>query len=311
MASDPLLASSAIQPLAALATEPGVLAVITGVEGPSYRPVGATMALLSEGRRVGSLSSGCIEGDIALHAQEALKTGEVRQLRYGKDSEFRDISLPCGGGLDILLFPKPDRSVLGSCVARHERRTPFALRLEPGSSNLSIGPREAMGWKGDHFFLTLDPEIMFYVFGKGPEAAGFAALARSTGFPCCVLSPDEETLDAARSCGAQTRHLVSAKMPRDIRPDARSAIVLFFHDHEWEPPILKDALASPAFYIGAQGSRNARLVRNGELSALGLSGGEIARLHGPIGLIPSSRDARTLAVSVLAEILAKAHQGAA
>src|SRR5690606_38366354 len=52
-----------------------VLAVITGVEGPSYRPVGATMAVFPDRHRVGTLSSGYIENDIALHALDALEKG--------------------------------------------------------------------------------------------------------------------------------------------------------------------------------------------------------------------------------------------
>ena len=42
------------------------------------------------------------------------------------------------------------------------------------------------------------------------------------------------------------------------------------------------------------------------LEAMGVSEADRARLHGPVGLIPSARDAGSLAVSVLAEVLAKA-----
>lgn len=91
-----------------------------------------------------------------------------------------------------------------------------------------------------------------------------------------------------------------------MKIDPRTAIILFFHDHDWEPGILADALTSDAFYIGAQGSRRARDVRLLELEAMGVSKTDRARLFGPVGLIPSVRDAKTLAVSTLAEILAQA-----
>ena len=87
------------------------LAVIVGVEGPSYRPLGAVMAVFDDKRRVGTLSSGCIEKDIALHAQEALEAGRPRKVRYGRGSPFIDIKLPCGGGLDILLLPADELAV--------------------------------------------------------------------------------------------------------------------------------------------------------------------------------------------------------
>lgn len=103
--------------------------------------------------------------------------------------------------------------------------------------------------------------------------------------------------------GCATQHLTHAHCPKDLAIDARSAVVLFFHDHEWEPPILAEALTSQAFYVGAQGSLRAAEMRRMELARLGTREAEIARLHGPIGLVPSARDARKLAVSVLAEVL--------
>jgi xanthine dehydrogenase accessory factor len=94
--------------------------------------------------------------------------------------------------------------------------------------------------------------------------------------------------------------------PDDLGADDRTAIVLFFHDHDWEPPILAGALQTPAFYIGAQGSQRARDARLQALQLIGIESTSLARLHGPVGLIPSARDAGTLAVSVLAEVLNEA-----
>jgi len=81
---------------------------------------------------------------------------------------------------------------------------------------------------------------------------------------------------------------------------------LFFHDHDWEPPLLADALKTEAFYIGAQGSQRARDARLADLRAMDVPEEQLTRLTGPVGLIPSARDPGTLAVSVLAEVLSKA-----
>lgn len=107
------------------------LALITGTEGPSYRPLGAVMAVLADGRRIGTLSSGCIEKDIALHALATLKSGVPKSVRYGRGSPFIDIKLPCGGGLDILLVPRPDRMVLGRITKSRAKRIPCTLSIEP------------------------------------------------------------------------------------------------------------------------------------------------------------------------------------
>ncbi|WP_306120163.1 MULTISPECIES: XdhC family protein [unclassified Roseitalea] len=297
-------------PLAVLAAArtPGVLAVITGVEGPSYRPLGAMMAFAAAGGQTGSLSSGCVEADLAIHAQTALGEGRPLAVRYGRGSPFIDIQLPCGGGLEILLVPDPDRAVLDEVCGRLAARGPITLRIDADSGALGIDDAAATGWQGTAFAVHLQPELQFLTFGKGPEASTFAALARSAGYRAMLLSPDEETLAHGRQAGCATRHLARRAMPADIAPDGWTAVTLFFHDHDWEPPIIEAVLESPAFYIGAQGSRRARQARDLDLEARGVAREAIARVRGPIGLIASARDPRTLAVSVIAEILDAARQ---
>ena len=294
-------------PLADLmsAKDAGVLAIIVGVEGPSYRPVGAVMAVDATGRRTGTLSSGCVENDIALHALEALEAGQPRVIRYGRGSPFMDIQLPCGGGLEIALVPRPDPAVLRQLVEARAARRAATLTVDLSGGALSLSPEGATGRDGDLFRVRFLPEIRFLVFGKGPEASTFAALVQAAGYPSLLLSPDEETLEAGRAAGAETRHLTMPGWPDGLHVDDRTAVVLFFHDHDWEPPILIGAVRTPAFYIGSQGSRRARDARLMELEAMGMTDTERARLRGPIGLVPSARDARTLAVSVLAEVLAE------
>ena len=80
-------------------------------------------------------------------------------------------------------------------------------------------------------------------------------------------------------------------------------MVLLFHDHEWEVPILEWALSTPAFHIGAQGGFEARRGRLERLEAAGLPAEQLARIRSPIGVIQHSREPAVLALSVLAEIV--------
>jgi len=295
---------------ALLATDtPAVLAVIAGVEGPSYRPVGAMMTVFSAHERAGTLSSGCIEADISLHAMQVAQSGEVKVLRYGRGSPFVDIQLPCGGGLDILLLPTPDRDVLKAVARNTHDRIPCTLEIDTETGAMSCVEVGETGWTDKSLRVRFVPNINFLIFGKGPEASTFAGLVQSAGYPNTLLSPDTETLDIGAAAGCVTRHLTGQSFPADVVADDRTAVVLFFHDHEWEPPILADALGTPAFYIGAQGSQRARDARMAMLDAMGVSEESRTRLHGPVGLVPSARDPGTLAVSVLAEVLAKAMAG--
>lgn len=276
-----------------------VLAIITGIVGASYRPLGEIMAFCGD-HRVGSLSSGCIETDLARHAALSLRDGPT-VLRYGEGSPWFDLQLPCGGGLEITLIPRPCPRLLGDIATARAERRHVALCIGPdlSLSCCSLGPT---GRTGDSFRILVKPEPKFLIFGQGPEAITFAGLVHAAGYPHLLLGSDAQTIAQAEHSGCTARLLNWPALPTDLRIDDRCAVVLFFHDHDWEPPILARALASPAFYIGAQGSRRARDTRLARLRQQGI-GQDLNRLRGPIGLVPSARDPRTLAVSVLAEIL--------
>lgn len=297
-----------MDPIEAILSAPNdtALAIIVGIKGPSYRPLGAMMAILSDTQRAGTLSSGCIEVDIALHAMGTLDSGGPKAIRYGRGSPYVDIQLPCGGGLDVLILPRPDLDALRDISRHRSMRVPRVLEINRKTGAMRTSDTGQTGTDADLFRIRFEPELQFLVFGKGPEASTFAALAHSAKYPCILLSPDAETLDAVQAQGVDTRHLTHAHLPEDLHIDPWTSVVLFFHDHDWEPPILAPALQTEAFYIGAQGSKRSRDLRKMELTTLGVTEAELARLKGPIGMIPSVRDARTLSVSVLSEILAAA-----
>ncbi len=86
--------------------------------------------------------------------------------------------------------------------------------------------------------------------------------------------------------------------------DERCAVVALTHDPKLDDLALMEALKSPAFYIGALGSRANNSKRRERLREFDLTDEEIARLHGPIGLYIGSRTPPEIAVSILAEITA-------
>ena len=94
----------------------------------------------------------------------------------------------------------------------------------------------------------------------------------------------------------------TSPVPLDLDP--WSALVLLFHDHDWEVPLLARALPQNGMWIGAMGSRATHARRMVVLAKAGIPMGQATHIHGPIGLIPSARDPETLALSVLAEVVA-------
>ncbi|MEM1377690.1 MAG: XdhC family protein, partial [Pseudomonadota bacterium] len=162
--------------------DPAVLAMITAVEGPSYRPVGAAMALFPQtGSSVGSLSSGCIEGDLMHHAKACAQTGKGRTVRYGIGSPFMDIKLPCGGGLEVTLIPNPPTAELLALTSAIEARRPLKITI-----NADEGTFDKKG--GVH--ICYEPDIHFSVFGSGAEASVFTNLATAAGYSAKLWSPD-------------------------------------------------------------------------------------------------------------------------
>ena len=281
----------------------GVLAIIIRTEGPSYRSVGAAMVFGDDDNRYGSLSSGCIEADLAIHASNVRNNKLPQQIVYGRGSPYLDIQLPCGGGLEILLLPQPSEQELELLNSVERLRETVVLALDLKTGRITQSSLRDTTLNDTEFHFKLVPEMRFVVFGKGPEAYTFANLVHSLGNSGALVSPDLETLEKAKVENWEIRTIVHAHCPTDLGIDNRTAVTCFFHDHEWEAPILRDVLAFDSFYVGCQGSLRTSNNRLTELENLGVSAAKRSSVRGPIGLIQSARNSNTLAVSVLAEIL--------
>jgi xanthine dehydrogenase accessory factor len=78
------------------------LATVVNVKRSAPRPPGAKMAVSSRGEVMGAVSGGCVEGAVVEVAEDVLRGGPPRLLRFGiEDSEAWDVGLPCGGEIDV------------------------------------------------------------------------------------------------------------------------------------------------------------------------------------------------------------------
>lgn len=279
-----------------------VLAVLIRTHGPAHRDAGAAMAIAPDGRFAGAITSGCVEADLILRAKEVRRTGQVQDLRYGLASPYFDLRLPCGGGIDIKLFMLHDPSVLTELMQAQTARCPVSLAIS-SDGRLALENWRPTGLEGDCFHPGFPPRLQFMVFGNGAEAAVFIGLVRGMGYDHILLSHEEPSLAPARSAGSPVILIAPGFRPVDLHIDADTAVILLYHDHDYEPAILRQMVRTPAFYIGAQGSRATQARRLERLREMGLTDAELAHIRGPIGLIPSSRDPKALAISVLAEVV--------
>jgi xanthine dehydrogenase accessory factor len=266
-----------------------VLIIVEAVSGASVRPVGTPMIVSEAGDYAGYVSNGCVDADIAGHALEALKTGEARRVSYGPDSPYLDIRLPCGGGVSLVIFPEPDAEIIANICAKLEAREAVSLSCE---TKLKLGGH-----------LLYAPPLRVIAAGRGEHLLMFTRAAGSLGIDVIAYSPDNSDISVLQNVGAEVHGLTFGTAP-EWSLDSRTAIVTLFHDHDYELPLLISALKSDAFYVGAMGSRQTHEKR---LAALKEKSPDLdlSRLRGPIGLVPSMRDAGRLAISVLAEIIAE------
>lgn len=268
---------------------PTALVIASKVTGGAMRATGAMMCIAADGDIAGYISNGCVDADIIIHAQAAISDDAPRFLRYGEGSPFRDITLPCGGQIDLWVRPDIESGVLIEARAALLRREAAAFVVSPEGQRL-----------------TYKPKLRLRIAGRGQAVSALAAQALGAGFEVILQSPDP-ALEAA-GLDIPFDHLTDPASPPPCSDDAWTAVVVMFHDHDWEPYILKQALDGEAFYIGAMGSRRTQALRKETLRAGGVPEIKIDRIHGPIGLIPSMRDANLLALSTLAQIVNEAQK---
>lgn len=242
------------------------------------------MGVSEDGRYCGFVSGGCVEAAVAREALDAIAQGMDRECRFGKGSTYFDIVLPCGGGLQLAIHVLNNMAPIRAMLRAMSERKTASLIYDPSNQSLSMSEGHGVtGWDDNRFVSVQRPDPQLLISGRGIESTALAAMASAAGYG--VLRAEPDTVGAV--------------------VDAETAIVLLHHDIDVELPMLKAALATNAFYIGCLGSRRTHARRTEILEREGFSSEQIARLHAPIGLFGPAREARSIAVSVLAEVVSR------
>lgn len=280
-----------------------VLVTITAVVGTSSREIGHHMAIDETGAYLGSLSGGCVEAAVVGEALRILEDGSAKTLRFGAGSPLIDIRLPCGGGLDLHFLPDPSPVALADALLRLDGRRPVWMGIDFGAGSLFLEHDGAVEPVETIFTCRHDPDLHLSIFGNGEETVALARLARAYGATVHVSSPDRDILHAISAFGATGDQLTSLSDPPVMIDDPYGAAIVLFHDHDWDIPILSKLLRQQTLFIGAMGSHRTHESRLEGLRALGFSAAALNEIVSPIGLIPSTRDPDTLALSVLAQVV--------
>ena len=131
-----------------------------------------------------------------------------------------------------------------------------------------------------------------------------APMAAISGYAVTVVDPRRAFATEDRFPGVTLSGAWPDEAMETLAPDLRTAVVTLTHDPKLDDPALSAALRSPAFYIGALGSKKTHAKRVERLLKAGVSDADIARIHAPIGLDIGAQGAPEIAVSIIAEITA-------
>jgi len=262
-------------------------------------PVGTHMLMHADGRFVGSVSGGCVEGDVLERAQMVLAGAPSVLRRYGvADDAAWDVGLPCGGDIQVLVQPVSADGFPAHLFAdiMEARSAGAALSvvtdLETGRSALLENARN------DGFVNVYHPPRRLLIVGAVEIAAALAAIATSQGVDVTLCDPRGRFLTKERFPGIRLDDRWPDNAVKAFAPDARSAIVTLSHDPKIDDPALVAALASPAAYVAALGSVRSHQARLARLCAAGVSAEQCARIEGPAGVAINAISAPEIALSI-------------
>jgi xanthine dehydrogenase accessory factor len=157
---------------------------------------------------------------------------------------------------------------------------------------------------GTLFAQVHNPPPRLLLVGAVHISQALAPMAAMAGYGVSVIDPRRAFATDDRFPGISMRGDWPDEAMAALKPDRRTAVVTLTHDPKLDDPALQAALRSPAFYIGALGSRKTHGARLERLATAGFTPTEVARIHGPVGLSIGALSPAEIAVSVLAQITA-------
>ena len=307
----------------------GHVALATVVEtwGSAPVPVGGQMAIAADSSFQGSVSGGCIEGEIITEAGEVLEVVAPRTLAFGvADETAWKVGLPCGGKVRVFIERlDKDRSAiafLDKAISATTARTGLVVRtrladgerqvFERGTPDLpaEIAARFRTGKSAievvadqEYFVQALVPPARILIIGATHIAQVATQIAKLAGYEVMIVDPRTAFASPERFPDVT----VHAEWPQDVIPriglDPYTAVVVLAHVAHIDDEALKLALRSNCLYVGALGSSRNHAKRTERLTEAGYSAAEIARIKCPIGLDIGAQTPAEIAISVIAEVI--------
>lgn len=310
------------------------LATVVRTWGSSPCPPGSVLAVNNAGHFEGSVSGGCVETAVIEAAVEVMSSGAARILEFGITNERAwEVGLACGGTVRIFvqalggmhgmapdLLERMNAARSGAVALAVLTQLPSGRQrvVAAGDMPADLGDEERAavqrvlqsdrcellpGDDGEVFVQAFQGKPRLIIVGAVHIAQQLAAQAAACGLNVTVVDPRPAFSEPGRFPGMNVRTEWPDKAMAALAADRRTAVVVLSHDPKLDDPALAAALGSPAFYIGALGSKKNHAARRARLAAQGFSPEQLARIHGPVGLDIGASAPAEIAVAILAEII--------
>ncbi len=286
-----------------------LLVTVVKTWGSSPRPEGAMLAVRDDGLVVGSVSGGCIEDDLIDRVRRhGIEQARPEAVKYGITAEeAHRFGLPCGGTIQLVLEPLSTQSGIAELCHAVEDGRLVARTVDMASGTVHHGPAQAtdgVDFDGRRLLTIHGPRYRMLVIGAGQLSRYLCNIAVGLDYQVTVCDPREEYTDEWDVPGTKIVRTMPDDTVLDMKLDERCAVIALTHDPKLDDLALMEALKTPAFYVGALGSRRNNAARRERLKEFDLTEPELARLHGPVGIYIGSRTPPEIAVSILAEVTA-------
>jgi xanthine dehydrogenase accessory factor len=278
------------------------------------------MAISQSGKIAGSVSGGCLEGEVFEQAQAILKGKPASLFHYGVSDDLAwTVGLSCGGEIDVLV--EPLAQVHRDLMTALEQEHPVVLKtgvdeapgaralLTPADPEVPELLNRENPVRQDGVFLEpfpRPPEL--FIFGGSHVAIPLTRLASAIGFRVTVV--DARSTFAEKDRFPEARRVIKAwpdEVLKDLPMDGSTYVVILTHDPKFDDPTISAALRGRPRYIGAIGSKKTHRDRVARLIKAGVDPAEIERVHAPIGLDLGAQTAEETALAILAQMVAVRH----
>jgi len=288
--------------------EPLALATVISTWGSAPRPKGSHMLVHGDGRFEGSVSGGCVEGDILDTASQVIAGAPFQVKTYGvADDSAWEVGLPCGGQISVMVQPVSaegfDPELFDRIAEARDSGQGLTVTTDLATGHSDLRPVET----GEVFANRYAPPRRLLIVGAVQIAQSLAALAATLGIEVVVIDPRGRFLTEERFPNVTLDDRWPDEAVEAYRPGPSTAVVTLSHDTKIDDPALIAALSTNAAYVGALGSRKSHAARRERMAAAGLSAAQIDRIDGPVGIDIGAIGPAEIALSIAAAMVRAFH----